>query len=282
MKEVPQFLLNYILNTTWNIDLQWGISEFNKVLFNLENKVDATKIRSLNLPIYHSIGGSTTKITDHKEKVIAEFSLSGVMITEGGACSFGVRDLSNKIYKAYNNAQIDGILLNANTGGGEGTAGELLLSTIQDRNKPLVTVTGFLGSAGVHGTADSDEIIALSESSQIGSIGSYLSIDKKLMADYKKNIETIYAKSSNLKNKAIRQYLAGDTSALEEYVEKSAKHFQKDMLKFRNITDVEADRARVLGGEVFYAKEAKKFGLIDSINTKNYAMKRLKSYINKN
>lgn len=205
--------------------------------------------------------------------------MQGAMRVQDGWCSDGVQSLSNKFYDAYGNPNIVGILFDVDSGGGESDAGVLMKRTLEDKNKPIVSLVTTLGSAAVMATLPSDEIIALSEHSRIGSIGSFISLNKKAIAEYAENTEDIYSAVSDDKNIEFRELLMGNSDKLRKMVTDSAKLFQKDVKKFRNLQGSPETIEQTVRGGMFFAKDAKSRGLIDSIGTTNYAIKRINSYI---
>ena len=143
---------------------------------------------------------------------------------------------------------------------------------MSDSRKPIVVYADLLASAAVDGTLPAAEIIASGNSSQIGSIGVFCSINKKMVKYYQENVEDIYSSTSTKKNEAIRAYLKGDNSLILREVDKAASIFHAEVKKYRPQAAKHAD---VLEGDLFFAKDAKTRGLIDGIGTSRYALKRL-------
>lgn len=210
---------------------------------------------------------------------IAKVSLSGVMMMEDGLCSIGIKSLSEILTQLDRSPDVDGILLEVSSGGGEMLAGQLLNSTIKDLSKPIVAWGHYSGSAAVYATLNSTEIIASGENSSFGSIGALFSMNKKFVEQYKEEIEDIYSSQSPNKNKAFREYLNGDSSMMIEEATKADEIF---MAAVRKARPLKGSIKETLSGGMFKAKDAKNRGLIDSIGTQKYAMKRLQVYINRN
>lgn len=207
---------------------------------------------------------------------VLRLRLQGVMTVADQMCSDGVQTLVDRLYSAYNDNSVGGILLEVNSGGGEATAGHILHNAIKDKNKPVVVHATTMGSAALLGTLSANEIVAAGDASRIGSIGSYISIDKKMLENYANNVVDIYATQSSEKNAEFRSLMNGDFAGLQKAVDKSAEMFQKEVRKFRKMKSDD----NTLNGGMFYAKDAKNRGLVDSIGGLNYALKRLNSQIN--
>lgn len=213
---------------------------------------------------------------------IARVQLSGVMQTEGGLSSRGVKDIANEIRTLSTNENIDGILLEVNSGGGEALSGYILSNAIQDAKSngtPVVTLAHYLGSAAVHGTLKSNEIIASSQGSKIGSIGSFLTVSRNFADFYNENFEDIYSDNSPEKNLEFREYLKGNKKPLKDLVNKSDNQFMNAVKRERPL---KGNIEETLKGGMFSANSAKRRGLIDGIGSMNYALKRLRSHINYN
>jgi ClpP class serine protease len=211
----------------------------------------------------------------------AHLRLQGVMRSKDGASSRGVNSLIEDMNAAFDNDRIQGILIEANTGGGEVTAGLMLQSIIEQSPKAIVVYAHQLASAGVRATLPADEIIASSKSAEIGSIGTFISLPRNFAARYKEYFQDIYADKSTNKNAWFRQWLDGDLSGLKADINRSNDNFLADVQKYRELKGSEKQIEEVLSGKMFYAPEAKRHGLIDGIGGFQYAVKRLKANVNR-
>jgi ClpP class serine protease len=211
----------------------------------------------------------------------AHLRLQGVMRSKDGASSRGVNSLIEDMNAAFDNDRIQGILIEANTGGGEVTAGLMLQSIIEQSPKAIVVYAHQLASAGVRATLPADEIIASSKSAEIGSIGTFISLPRNFAARYKEYFQDIYADKSTNKNAWFRQWLEGDLSGLKADINRSNDNFLADVQKYRELKGSEKQIEEVLSGKMFYAPEAKRHGLIDGIGGFQYAVKRLKANVNR-
>jgi ClpP class serine protease len=211
----------------------------------------------------------------------AHLRLQGVMRSKDGASSRGVNSLIEDMNAAFDNDRIQGILIEANTGGGEVTAGLMLQSIIEQSPKAIVVYAHQLASAGVRATLPADEIIASSKSAEIGSIGTFISLPRNFAARYKEYFQDIYADKSTNKHAWFRQWMEGDLSGLKADINRSNDNFLADVQKYRELKGSEKQIEEVLSGKMFYAPEAKRRGLVDGIGGFQYAVKRLKANVNR-
>lgn len=287
MVKIPEHIQNYILSRTWEMDRIYGLTEFARFLFEINSGLipNYSEMRSRNAPIILNNGyvfqGNAWNVrsSDIPEGSIIKMSLSGTMIYEDGECSYGVKSLANTLYDAYNNSRIAGILIEANSGGGESTAGNALMSAVADKNKPVVFHFHTLGSAALKAALPANEIIAASPSAKAGSIGTFVSVSKEILAWYAENILDIYADQSPDKNAEFNALLAGDLGPIKKMVNRDAELFQREVVKYRSLKGSDDYQAQTLAGGMFDANIARSRGLIDGIGSLNYAIKRLNSHI---
>ena len=207
---------------------------------------------------------------------IARLYLNGVMRSDDRMSSYGIHTMTRWIERLSNDPAIDGILMEVNSGGGELTAGQMLLAAIEACSVPIVAWCHFCGSAALMGTLPCDEIIASNQYSEFGSIGTMISVNDKLVRWYKKNVNEIYSTKSPDKRKAWREYLNGDQSLLVQDATKFDELFMQDVRKHRSLR---GDIEETLSGAMFSAEDARARGLIDGIGDLNYALRRLTSHI---
>lgn len=238
--------------------------------------------RAASRPGVISFESATPRLIEDPEMLSAEeltpagsfahLHLNGVMRANDGMSSRGILSLTRDIILANQNDNIRGILIEAHTGGGEASAGDMLRAAIEGSEKPVVVYAHLLASAGIRGTLPAAEIIASGEGAQFGSIGTYVSLQKNFREWYARNFEDVYADKSTNKNKEFRAYLAGNLEPLKLSVNRTNEYFLKEVRKYRMLT---GDVEKTLSGEMFFAREAKKAGLIDGIGNFTYAVRRL-------
>jgi len=211
---------------------------------------------------------------------IAKLNIRGVMMLEGGASSYGISDQIEWLNMAYENPNIDGVLIEFESGGGEARAGDLLATTISERNKPVIAyVNRTAGSAAYNAAAATDEIILSSMSASTGSIGVFLSVDKKMIEKYKETMLDIYSDATPGKNRDFRAALDGDFSGLKSRVTTLTDQFHQFVKDNRNLTGDRQDVKETLEGDMFSGTDATRRGLADLIGNMTMVSKRMKFHI---
>lgn len=239
----PISIDRYVIPGLYEIEEQWGWSqlvELTNEMFLLRTGVPyaelgISKRREESMPAVISSTGDRARVLynpallqDVEQTPPGSFALlklNGVMRSGDGISSKGVSSLIRDLNAAYDNPNIDGILIEANTGGGESLAGTMLQSAIEESPKPVVVYAHMLASAGVRGTLAADEIIASGTGAQIGSIGTYITLDKDFARYYTRWYEDLYADKSSNKNRDFREYLKGNMDPLRQSINRSNDNF---------------------------------------------------------
>ena len=280
-----------IFGSKWHIDPVWGMQRLNKYISDVEtfspNNSGFGELISMYKEMKHEQRARILCVgeDDNFEEVemdddlskrdiskgaIARLQLNGVMQVDSDWCTRGVRELCLEIDACNNHEKISGILLEVNSGGGESLAGQMLQNALIDSRIPVVVYAHFIGSAAVRGTLPSEKIILAGKGTEMGSIGSMISIRKSMIEFYKKNIKDIYSKKSPEKNKAFRELLKGNEKPLVERVTRNDEVFMAEVEEFRDLDPSTKDST--LKGDMFPAEDAIQRGLADSIGTMNDAI----------
>lgn len=202
----------------------------------------------------------------------AHLRLQGVMRSQDGPSTQGITSLLDQLNLANQNDRIEGILLEVNSGGGEATAGEILMSALESNPKAVVVYTHLLASAALHAALPADEIIASSAGVQVGSIGTMVSLPNNLLNYYKERVTELYASKSTNKNRSWRELMKGNLAPLQSELDEHNDSFLADVARFR---DLKGNVEHTLSGELFMSPQAKRRGLVDGIGGYEYALKRL-------
>jgi protease-4 len=216
---------------------------------------------------------------DGDEKFVQVLQVKGVITKYDQYCGpSGTETLSRRIKSASKNPQVAGVMLDFDTGGGEGYACQLPVQTIEETRliKPIVSNVGngHCGSAGYYMASPSDEIYATFKSDCIGSIGTYVTI-ADMIGYYKSkglDILEIYASKSKNKNSPYLEALKGNPQSLiTEILDPFNQDFLDTVMKHRGI-----DSSSVaLTGKMFRAEEAEKEGLIDGFKSYDEMINRI-------
>lgn len=287
-RDIDEWLLN---SGEWHIDLEWGLQQYSNYRHELQlvqagvpySELGIGERRAAEKPVVMDVqgvslvaGADLSNAEATPPGSLSHLKLTGVMRSRGGMSHQGIDALTDQIRMANANPNIEGILLEVDTGGGESTAGSKLQEAVRGSDKPVVVWGHMVASAGIRGTIHADEIIASSKSAQFGSIGTYISMWRGFADWYNKAVQDIYADKSQNKNKAFRELLSGNLEPLKKEINRSNDMFLEEVKKARPL---KGDIENTLSGELFYASQARSRGLIDGIGSFNYAVKRLRANV---
>lgn len=283
---IKESLLRYIANQELLIDKQWGLSELSKISLHQElgdnwlsyvkEQKTQSRVSSYNQLGYLQGSYSDSDISKISEDSILSITITGLMLSRGGLCDYGMDYYEGLLNAAYANPKIKGILLEMESGGGFSVAGDILYNAIKQKNKPVLTYTTLLASAAVKGTLASDEIWAASASTRIGSIGTMLSIPRSILVPKEdEGEEEYYSDDSPNKNIGWRKLMEGDSTLIIQELTQLDRSFMKLVQDSRPLKGGADKIKSTLDGSVFLASEAKSRGLIDRIGTKKEAINRL-------
>lgn len=281
----------------WAIDEAYAFSAFADMLSEIElsslgekfelssrRKVSFEVISNSSSPVDISYNFDNKGIDINNQLLpgsIAKITLSGVMRLQDGMSNAGTLSLTKALDFAKYNPNIEGLLLEIASGGGEVAAGNQLYNAVKSFGKPVVAAAHYAGSAAYMVASAAKEIVGIGTMSEVGSIGAFYSINKKVLEYLKENFIDIYSNKSGQKNKEFKALIAGDHTPIKDSLDQIVTEFHKIVTTNRSLTN-DALTADTLEGGMFNAKDAKKRGLIDQIGTMDTAIKLLKSHINLN
>lgn len=288
-------LTTTLLGSEWEIDAAWGLRAWMQYSVNLKAaKATGTPLRDIVVnrdltyspQFYDASNGSPLANGQTEELMLGHLLLTGPMMLEGGACSDGVRQLNQKMRAMASREDVGGLLVEVNSGGGEtyaGTEFQNAVNDVQNRlGKPVVIYTQMLASAALRGAAPAVAIIGSNAATTIGSLGTYLTIDLKMLKELKENFKDVYATQSTLKNADFREVAAGDFERIQKYVDVKAQAFIDEMKGYRPIKGTKEQTERLYSGDLFSAEEAYEIGLIDGVGTLMEAFDLLRKLVSKN
>jgi len=201
---------------------------------------------------------------------VAIISITGAITKYNQDCGpDGMQTKASLLKRCYANENILGVILSLDTGGGEGHASRLMAEAIRQRNKPVIAFADdFCASAGMMIAAACDRVIASSEQTRMGSIGTYVTIvdDTEYWKAKGIDFKDIYADASKDKNKDYYDALKGDFSGIKKLVNRYNDHFLQSIRTDRG--DLAAKNEKEWNsGKMFFAQEAISIGLADGIDT---------------
>jgi ClpP class serine protease len=274
-----------ILNGVWFIEPSFAnnyihyVTNWLKGVNNESNSKEQAKKTGLRIGIPEngsyviSPEGIDIDPEDAPANSIAILNINGVITKHDQFCGeVGMTTKADILQRCYNNANIKGVVIVGESGGGDGNAMRLMVSKIAERNKPVIGFVEDYSFSAMYGIlAACDMIIANSEIAQVGSIGTYITL-----VDYSKQLEMegisvkeIYATKSTDKNKIFNDAINGvpeGVIGVRAICDKFNEYF------LQTVSDGRSDRLNAPEkdwgtGKTFFASEALKMGLIDGIDT---------------
>lgn len=290
--------LSAILRGTWLLDKQWADAQMPMILsflkgeaidFGTDERTEDSTPQLLSTNLAKSVNIYSvrpyTDIQDIPQGSLVMVSMSGPMVKRGGYCSYGMTDQAQLISRLSKADNIDGIILNIDSPGGEASGTAMLSDAIKNasQRKPIVAIIddGMAASAAMWIASAASEIYVTQATDQVGSIGVYTKIadwNSYYKDALKLNVQDIYAPQSTDKNKDYRDAISGNTTAVEEDLSVLADQFISSVARNRS-GKIKGDSWKT--GKMFYAKDAVKIGLIDGIKTFDQVVNRM-IQLNKN
>ncbi len=269
-------LLNTISKGIWFIDERVGHSYAPFVASVLKGKVlNAYPAGEIPVTTSFTISSSSSRSkisgssNSNEQKLIAVHPIKGLITKEDQDCGpRGTESLMKALTKMDNNPNVIAHILEADSGGGDGSNCKTTANFIRyEIKKPVITwYNGLNGSACYWITSSADEVYASEQTDIVGSIGAYLtfySIKKHLK---KKGIvvHEIYAPQSKQKNKPFKDAEKGNYEEIQnELLRPYAQSFIDSVKSMRNIKD----DSLVFAGKTYMSNKAIEINLIDGIKT---------------
>jgi protease IV len=288
-------LISQIFRSPWMIEPQEAItsgetiSSFNRDWHGIDSTTELNKERP-KLPVVGIIGGtsqfSEKPLDELPENSFALIPLKGTMLKYGTLCSYGTEEIASAIIEAASHKNINSIVLDIDSGGGTVDSIAPLQQAIekaQKNNKPVIAHCDTSASASYWVAACCDKIIANNDiSSRFGSIGVMINFTD-VQPHYEKlgyKFHDIYAPESTHKNLPFENALKGNYDLIKkEMLSPLAIRFQEHVKAHRKKLIEETEG--ILSGKMFFAKEAVKIGLADSIGSLDFAINEAQNMTNK-
>jgi len=220
-------------------------------------------------------------------KNVAVIPIEGMILTTGSQSFIPYKatysdEVINYIKEIERNNNIKAIILEINSPGGSAVASSEIAEAIkgaEQKNKTVVALIREQGTSGAYWIASScDYIIAdpLAITGSIGVIASYLEFSG-LLERYNVTYEKLTAGKYKDVMSPYRELTPEEKQMIQKKLDMIHEVFIKEVAKNRNLSD---DKVRELANGMFYlGKEAKSFGLVDALGTKedaiNYLEKKL-------
>ena len=168
------------------------------------------------------------------DQIINVMSINGPITRNGGACSYGSKEIRDYLMQAADNEHVIGHIIVIDSRGGSAEAKydfEQAISYVHEKNQKVIAlIDGSCDSAAYALAALCDEIYVMNEKNNVGCIGTfaafYYTPNGAEDAQTKRIFVERYAEGSPYKNKTFRDLSDGDDTALIQELNKSAEDFK--------------------------------------------------------
>lgn len=168
------------------------------------------------------------------DQIINVMSINGPITRNGGACSYGSKEIRDYLMQSADMEHVIGHILIIDSPGGSAQAKydfEQALAYVHEKKQPVIAlVDGLCCSAAYALAALCDEIYVMNEKNTVGSIGTmaafYYTPDGAEDAQTKRIFVERYAEGSPYKNKTLRDLADGDDTLLMQGLSKSAEDYK--------------------------------------------------------
>jgi Periplasmic serine proteases (ClpP class) len=225
----------------------------------------------------HKVAASSSSFNDAPAGSTAIIQLQGTMLKYGTWCSYGTTEIADAITEAANSPKINSIVIDADSGGGAVDAIAPIFDAIicaQKCGKPVVACVDLMASACVYALLPCDQIIAGNNiSCEVGSIGVMMQFQDMIPYLKEQGIIThsIYSSLSDYKNRPYELAKEGKyDEIISEELDPLARQFQNAVKQYRPGLDQSVPG--ILAGKMFYADQAKQYGLIDQVGSLDMAI----------
>jgi protease-4 len=208
--------------------------------------------------------------------LVMVLDIKGAIMKEDFCGAPGTTTMAKWLALAEGTPEVDGVVLNMDSPGGDGYGMFGLASAIEKMSKPVV---GYVGSgmacSACYGIgASCDQLLSGSSIDEFGSIGTYVQLRDWSGADEKWGVKThtITATRSKQKLKAVHEALKADPKDPDDKHYQLIREQRIDPFNEAFIALVQKNRPAVkdeggvFEGRVYMADEAKTRGLIDDTN----------------
>ena len=209
------------------------------------------------LPVYDGWGEGDI-LGKMKEPFVNVMPVDGPITRNGGACSYGSRDIRDWMMKAADNKFCQGHVLHINTPGGSAWAKNDFQQGIDYAHargqRVIAFIDGLCASAGMYLASLCDEVYVMNLKDQLGCVGvmaAFSTMKNGEKFNWGETYREYYATKSINKNKEMRDIAENDDAKLLiEELDKLEAEFRADMkAAFPNAKDEHLD------GKVFDAKD---------------------------
>lgn len=292
-------LINSLFFGVWAMDHERSISflpEVKKLLEGTSIALSPEQIeayRAAHQPILFNASGGSVESDGGDDRpenaqLVMVLPMRGPILRDDAYCGpIGTETRAKWLRQADADPRIVGVVLDANSPGGEGSGMRVMNQQLARMKKPVVTyVNNGLACSAMMGIASrTREIILSGKEDILGSIGTYLTIAdlKKYYKDEMNLImHDVYATASTQKNRPFLEALKADPSNPKDAHYDLLRSKILDPFNEAFIAEVKEGRPQVkdqegvFNGDVFFGDDAIRLGLADSYGTLDNAIQRVR------
>ncbi len=225
--------------------------------------------------------GFPEDVADMPDGSVAIVNLKGELTKYDGMCNYGAVSTGSLIKLLGDSKNISGIVIDFDGPGGAVNAISPIVESIQSvqrQGKPVVGHADLIASAHLYAGVYTDHLMMDNNiSSRIGSIGvmSTLMDYREKLKQMGVDMKNVYATQSTHKNLESEKAMEGDFSLMKKNVlDPLAAKFQAAVREQR-MGKLDESVDGILNGAMFFAEDAVKNGLADSIGTMGDAIQRV-------
>lgn len=207
---------------------------------------------------------------------IAIIPISGPIMKYDNCGDPGSKTYEDLVKQADANPNITGIIFQIDSGGGEVAGTQSLASVIKSVSKPTVTLAeDLMASAAYWIGSSTDFIFANTDTTMVGSIGTMISFTDMRPVWQAQGVvfHDVYASDSTLKNNDYHEALKGNYDPIQKNVLNPLNAVFTSSVKSNRGDKLNADMT--LKGQMYTAKDALKYGLIDGIGNLSDAINKI-------
>lgn len=270
-------LLSYILSSPWAITQDYALGYLPIIARALKGDVVPFDKQEIIEP--YSTGHITSPNGQKKQTIV--IPIVGAITKYDQDCGpRGMESYGRWLENAYSDNEINGIILQIDSGGGEGNAMFHITTILAKRNKPVIALIDGMAASAAYGIAAAcDEIILSGKTNMVGSIGTFITIMDVRGYFEKEGIKLheVYATKSSEKNQEYIQALEGNYKPLKaNLLDPFNEFFHAEVKTNRPGLD-----KSVFSGKTFLADEAISLGLANGMGDLGFAAQRVQDLQNK-
>lgn len=275
-------LVSDILRGPWLVN-PGAVAQYEQLANNyLTGKFSGTPIDRTEILAAANKSYSMSGEASEPAKKIAKIPMRGILSAYGDDCILGADDYLD-IFRAYNNNDsVSAVILDVDGPGSSVSAINMMKEFRSEKKKPFIGLANTAYSGHYWTLALlCDHIMAYGDiSSDFGSIGvlSMVYDNRKAMEEAGYSVMVIRAPQSTTKAQQVKDFYEGKDAelikAMEAEMEPMANAFIEDIKASR--PNINQDAPGIFTGSTFSAKDALKYGLIDSIGDEKQAIERAK------